>query len=239
MLIAMEPPLIADGVEASDFIRDAKHRVLMAMPVIQLEDCLLGQYDGYTNDETIKNKDTNTPTYAAIRCFVNSPRWAGVPFIMQAGKALDERKCEVRIQFREPPAAHAMFPNRQLPRNELVMRLQPDPAIYMTTNMKSPGFANEPTAVPVGVDYKSISNENPDAYTRLILDVLRGRQGSFVRGDELRRSWEIFTPLLHKIENEDVRPLPYTYGSEGPVERDEFLKKVGAVVEGAPTKSNL
>jgi len=243
-LIAMEPPLVADGPAASNCIRDAKARVLDAMPVIQLDDCLLGQYDGYTQDETIQNKDTNCPTYAAIRCRVNNPRWAGVPFIMQAGKALDERKCEIRIQFREQPAAQTMFPNRHLPQNELVMRLQPDPSIYFTTNIKSPGFASEPTLVPIGMDYKSVLGENnnssssPDAYTRLILDVLRGRQGSFVRDDELHRSWEIFTPLLKQIEEERVRPLPYKYGSQGPEERVAFLQQMGAVVP-TQTQSNL
>ena len=72
-----------------------------------------------------------------------------------------------------------------------------------------------------------MSQENPDAYTRLILDVLRGRQASFVRADELERSWEIFTPLLHQIEEENVRPNIYEYGSTGPEQREAFMEESG------------
>jgi glucose-6-phosphate 1-dehydrogenase len=67
------------------------------------------------------------------------------------------------------------------------------------------------------------THNNPDAYTRLVLDALRGQQASFVRADELERSWEIFTPLLHRIERENIRPHQYTYGSSGPTQRDRFL----------------
>lgn len=138
-LVAMEPPPVAEGVDAKDHIRDAKNNVLQSMSVIDLDDCLLGQYKGYSDDETISNKDTNCPTYAAIKCFVNTPRWANVPFVLEAGKALNERLCEVRIEFRDAPASEFMFPNRELPRNELVMRLQPDPSISFTSNIKKPG----------------------------------------------------------------------------------------------------
>ena len=120
-LVAMEPPMKMDG----ECIRNAKVAVLKAIPKVQLEDCLLGQYEGYMEDPTIENKDTNTPTYAAVCVEVQTPRWAGVPFLLEAGKALEERKCEVRIQFRAPPGV------LHVARNELVMRLQPDPAIYM------------------------------------------------------------------------------------------------------------
>lgn len=78
--------------------------------------------------------------------------------------------------------------------------------------------------VSVGMEYSKLKDfDNPDAYTRLILDVLRGRQSSFVRSDELERSWEIFTPLLHKIESENIRPHMYEYGSTGPVQREAFM----------------
>lgn len=68
---------------------------------------------------------------------------------------------------------------------------------------------------------------NPDAYTRLIFDVLNGRQGAFVRDDELRRAWEIFTPVLHQIERMNIRPITYPQGSRGPTEADEFIEKFG------------
>ena len=252
MLIAMEPPGNIDGPQAGDYIRDGKVRVLQAMAPIRECDCLLGQYEGYADDPTIPNKDTNCPTYAALRTCIDTPRWVGIPFLLEAGKALNEHKCEIRIQFRPPPAAHVMFRDHDgaanpFPTNELVMRLQPNPAIYMTSNIKSPGFSNRIKPIQLSMDYSSIitcssragSNNNPDAYTRLILDVLRGRQGSFVRNDELRRSWEIFTPLLNKIEIDNTKPVTYKYGTEGPAERRAFFEKhIGAAADRPPPTGN-
>jgi 6-phosphogluconate dehydrogenase len=112
------------------------------------------------------------------------------------------------------------------------MRLQPNEAVYMKTNVKSPGFSAKPVQTELEVNYDqrffTHSKEfNPDAYTRLILDVLQGKQAAFVRDDELRRAWEIFTPVLHKIEQTDVRPIVYPQGSRGPIEADEFIAKTG------------
>ena len=135
-LMAMEPPSTVQGPSAGKAIRDAKVAVLNAMPAIKIEDCVLGQYEGYADDPTIENKETNTPTFAVLKLYVNTPRWAGVPFIMKAGKALDERKSEMRIQFKDAPAATFLFSGQDCPRNELVMRLQPKEAIYVKTNLK-------------------------------------------------------------------------------------------------------
>jgi len=247
MLVAMEAPAFPADDEGhppdttDELIRDTKFKVLESMPNIELEDCLLGQYKGYTDDETITNKDTNCPTYAAVKCHVNTRRWGTVPFVLEAGKALDERLCEVRIQFRQSPVIRAMFPkDHDIPQNELVMRLQPNPAIYLTANIKSPGFGVSPMPIEVGMDYASLPGDNnPDAYTRLLLDVLRGRQGNFLRGDELQRSWEIFTPLLQRIESENIRPLQYDYGAAGPAERDLFLKQKMGVSKPSVMQSAL
>merc|ERR1711957_639180 len=211
----MESPTKADGPGSGESIRDAKVQVLKAILPVTMDDCLLGQYE---------DKDSNTPTYAAICCYVNTPRWAGVPFILKAGKALNERKAEMRVQFKNAPAAEFLF-GKECARNELVMRMQPDEAIYFKTNVKSPGFSAAPIQSELEVNYNTRffndsgkSDSNPDAYTRLILDVLRGRSAAFVREDELRRSWEIFTPLLHQIEDENIQPLLYPSGSRGPHE---------------------
>jgi len=221
-LLAMEPPNLTE-----EGIRDAKVQVLQNIPAITLSDCLLGQYEGYLDDPTITNKSSNCPTFAAMRCFVNTPRWKNVPFIFTAGKALDEKKVDVTVHFKQPN--NSLFQNNSssLPHNELVMRLQPDESIYMKTNVKSPGFNTQPTSSKLQINYKNEFNmkkqNNPDAYTRLILDVLRGRHESFVRDDELKLSWQIFTPLLHRIENEKTKPFPYIKGQEGPEELANFL----------------
>lgn len=231
-LLCCEPPTVAQGPEAGNAIRDAKVHVLNSIPPITLEDCILGQYEGYADDPTITNKDTNTPTFAAIRLRINNPRWAGVPIILKAGKALNERKAEMRLQFKDAPAAQYLFEGHDCPRNELVLRMQPHEAIYVKTNVKSPGFKNKPIQTDMDLNYDSrfflnSKQSNPDAYTRLILDVLQGNQGAFVRDDELRRAWKIFTPILHQIENTNVRPIIYPQGSRGPIEADEFIARLG------------
>lgn len=105
----------------------------------------------------------------------------------------------------------------------------------MKTNVKSPGFSAEPVQSELEVNYNTRffahSNEaNPDAYTRLIMDVLQGKQAAFVRDDELRQAWKIFTPVLHKIEKENVRPLTYKQGGRGPKEADDFIFNVAGYV---------
>ncbi|KAG7347829.1 6-phosphogluconate dehydrogenase [Nitzschia inconspicua] len=231
-LLTCEPPTTLEGNGAGNAIRDAKVHVLKSIPPIELEDCILGQYEGYADDPTIENKDTNTPTFAVIRLKINNPRWAGVPIILKAGKALNERKAEMRIQFKDAPAAEYLFAGKDCPRDEIVFRLQPHESIYLKTNVKSPGFSSKPVQSEMELNYNTrfwsdSKTVNPDAYTRLILDVLQGKQASFVRDDELRRAWEIFTPLLHKIDNTNVKPIKYIQGSRGPVEADEFVACLG------------
>lgn len=118
-LMAMEPPTTFVGPNASKGVRDAKVNVLNAIEPIRLEDVVLGQYEGYADDPTIENKETNTPTFATIRLFINTPRWHGVPFILKAGKALNERKAEMRVQFKDAPGAYYLFKGEATPRNEL------------------------------------------------------------------------------------------------------------------------
>jgi len=118
-LTCMEPPTKVEGPMAGNAVRDAKVKVLNATSPLTVEDALLGQYEGYADDETITNKDTNTPTFCVLKFNVNTPRWHGVPFFMKAGKALDERKAEIRIQFKDAPAAEYIFEGEACPRNEL------------------------------------------------------------------------------------------------------------------------
>lgn len=122
-LMAMETPIKVEGDGASEAIRDAKVAVLNAIQPIKLEDVVLGQYEGYADDPTIDDKTTNTPTFATIKICINTPRWHGVPFILKAGKALNERKAEMRIQYHDAPAGKWLFDGAECPRNELGMSL--------------------------------------------------------------------------------------------------------------------
>jgi len=229
-LMCMEAPSVLEGPRAGKAIRDAKVAVLNAIVPIELEDCVLGQYEGYADDPTITNKQTNCPTYCLMKVKIRTPRWQGVPIFLRAGKAMNEKKAEMRIQFKDAPASEYLFQGLDCPRNELVMRLQPNEAVYMKTNVKSPGFTAQPIQTELEVNYdarffKGSAKCNPDAYTRLIFDVLRGKQSAFVRDDELRRAWELFTPVLHRIENENIQPQIYKQGSRGPDSADTFLSQ--------------
>ncbi|TDH66907.1 hypothetical protein CCR75_008647 [Bremia lactucae] len=243
-LVAMEAPVYAAGNDYSNYIRDEKVKVLNCIEPIKLENTVLGQYigdqtlnePGYLEDPTVPN-DSSTPTFATAIMYVNNKRWAGVPFIMKAGKALNERKGEIRVQFRPPPGVEHMFPGIKIPVQELVLRLQPEEAVYLKINVKSPGLQTQPISSELDLSYaeRYEGTEVPDAYTRLILDVLRGKQAAFVRDDELHAAWKIFTPLLNEIESRKVQPLPYAFGSRGPKESDELMvpKRYSALLRAA------
>jgi glucose-6-phosphate 1-dehydrogenase len=222
-LVAMKIP--TDGL-SSNVIREAKVSVLKSIPPIIFEDCLLGQYRGYRNDPSVVNKETNTPTYAAIRCWVEMDAWKGVPFILEAGKALDENICEVRLNLRGN--SHSV----------LVIRVQPTPTVFLTTIVKTPGFSNTPVTRRFVLAY----NEGdvpylPGAYSRLLLDALRGQQTNFVRDDELLCSWKIFSPLLHQIQREHHVPVSYDTESDGPYNRQSFLASISVNPVRAPRAS--
>lgn len=140
---------------------------------------------------------------------------------------MNERKAEVRIQFRD---AAPLFGNA-MARNELVLRVQPDAAVYMKIYTKVPGMttklAMRELDFTVGEHFE---NEVPEAYERLLYDVLRGDHSLFVREDELLAAWRIFSPLLHELESADgPEPVVYEYGSRGPPQSDELLKQHGFV----------
>uniref|UniRef100_A0A8C9EEY1 glucose-6-phosphate dehydrogenase (NADP(+)) n=1 Tax=Phocoena sinus TaxID=42100 RepID=A0A8C9EEY1_PHOSS len=236
-LVAMEKPASTH----SDDVRDEKVKVLKCISEVQASNVVLGQYvgnpngegeatKGYLDDPTVPQGST-TATFAAVVLYVENERWDGVPFILRCGKALNERKAEVRLQFCD--VAGDIF-RQQCKRNELVIRVQPNEAVYTKMMTKKPGMFFNPEEseldLTYGNRYKNV--KLPDAYERLILDVFCGSQMHFVRSDELREAWRIFTPLLHQIELEKAQPIPYVYGSRGPVEADELMKRVGFQYEG-------
>jgi len=237
-LTAMEKPVSTNP----DDIRDEKVKVLKAIREIQLEDVVLGQYvgnpdgptedskKGYLDDPTVPAGSV-TPTYAEAVLRINNERWEGVPFILRSGKALNERKAEVRIQYRDVPGD--IFSGSTV-RNELVMRVQPGEAVYAKVMTKTPGmsFNLEETELDLTYNNRYSNARLPDAYERLILDVFVGSQMHFVRSDELAEAWRIFTPLLHRIEGEKIAPIPYKYGGRGPQEADDLLKKNNFVYTG-------
>lgn len=120
---------------------------------------------------------------------------------------------DIRFYFKK---GSELYPNAEV--NELVFRIQPQPAIYWDILSKVPGSTDKLKSFHLELSLEDPSVRIPAPYTRLLFDVLRGDQNLFVRDDELEASWKIFTPLLHQIETEKVKPFPYQYGSPGPEE---------------------
>jgi len=235
-LVAMDKPVSLD----SEDVRDAKVRVLKYINPLTVDDILIGQYTksedgskpGYKDDKTVP-QDSVCPTFAAAVFWVNNERWDGVPFILKCGKALNEAKVEIRIQFNDV-AGNTLFP--EIARNELVLRVQPDEAVYMKMMNKQPGLSVDPIISELELNYtQRYSNARiPEAYEALILDVLRADHQNFVRSDELEAAWKIFTPLLHKLSDEKIEPLPYAYGTRGPEGLNEFIEKLGFMRSALP-----
>ncbi|CAH8303364.1 unnamed protein product [Eruca vesicaria subsp. sativa] len=201
------------------------------MRPIQMEDVVIGQYKshtkggvsypGYTDDKTVP-KDSLTPTFAAAALFIDNARWDGVPFLMKAGKALHTRRAEIRVQFRHVPGnlynRNTTGCDLDKATNELVIRVQPDEAIYLKINNKVPGLGMRLDRSNLNLLYSArYSKEIPDAYERLLLDAIEGERRLFIRSDELDAAWSLFTPLLKEIEEKKRIPEYYPYGSRGPV----------------------
>ncbi|KAK6463889.1 glucose-6-phosphate 1-dehydrogenase [Scheffersomyces coipomensis] len=225
-LLTMERPVSFDP----EAVRDEKVKVLKAFEALDPKDILLGQYTksedgskpGYLDDDTVK-PDSKCVTYAAIGINIRNERWDGVPIVMRAGKALDESKVEIRIQFK--PVAKGIF--KEIQRNDLVIRVQPNEAIYLKINSKIPGISTETSLTDLDLTYASRYSKDfwiPEAYEALIRDCYLGNHSNFVRDDELDVSWKLFTPLLEYIESKEG-PVPelYPYGSKGPQALRKFL----------------
>ncbi len=156
--------------------------------------------------------------------------YIGVPFIMRAGKALNESKQEIRVQFKD--VSYNLFENSDTPlsRNELVVRLQPHPCVYLKMMTKQPNakeFSTEITELDLSYQKKYQEARIPEAYESLFKDALNSNQSNFVRSDELFEAWRIFTPILHAYEHKKMKPIAYKYGSRSPDGVGAFLEKCG------------
>ncbi|KAI9216047.1 glucose-6-phosphate dehydrogenase [Blastocladiella britannica] len=230
-LVAMERPVSLDA----DDVRNEKVKVLRSMRPLTLKDMKLGQYaasadgskPGYLDDATVP-KGSKTPTYAGAAVYIDNDRWDGVPFILRCGKALNEAKTEVRIQFRDVPGGDVMFPT-PLSRNELVIRVQPNESVYIKLMNKEPGLSFRQHITELDLSYRTRYEglRIPDAYEALLLDVLRGDQANFVRDDELDAAWALFTPVLHAIDRGEADVEAYEYGSRGPAGLKEWMAGLG------------
>jgi glucose-6-phosphate 1-dehydrogenase len=208
--VALEDPGSLD--ERS--LRDAKSAVFAAMRPLEKERVVLGQYDGYRDEDDVDD-DSEVETFVAIEAFVDNDRWRDVPFHLRTGKRLAEDRRTITLRFRTPDSE--LFGGHPGP-NELVLELTDDPEITVDLRAKRPGPDMDLALATMTLDLVEELNGDGDdvvpleAYERLLLDVLRGDQTLFTRTDEVERLWEVCQPVL------DDRPEVRSYepGSWGP-----------------------
>jgi len=191
---------------------------------------------GYRDEQDV-SKTSSTPTYAAVRFFVDNWRWTGVPFYLRSGKRLAKRASEIAVQFREPPVLMFGHETReQIAPNTLVMRIQPNEGASLSFQVKTPGAAYqlseriEVSTVAMDFSYKeTFGDTNPPAYETLLLDILIGDATLFTRSDEVEAAWRVVEPLIAYWEQHQRDPMPtYAAGTWGPKEADALVNAQGA-----------
>ena len=223
-LTTMDPPM---SLEAKA-LRDEKLKVLQAIKPLQMEQVVLGQYTSYRKEPDVA-PDSNTPTYAALKVYVDSWRWQGTPFYLRAGKCLARKATEIVVQFKQVPKQ--IFPeNRHLEVNHLSLCIQPDEGTHLSFELKVPGAGMRTKSVEMDFHYEEYFGQKalPEAYERLLLDALQGDQSLFGRSDEIEQAWELVTPLLKEWEGMENPPLIfYEDGSLGPEKSKELIERDG------------
>jgi len=225
-LIAMEPPASSQPND----LRDEKVKVIKSIRRITADkakdEAVQGQYRGYAEEEGV-SAGTRTPTYAAVRFYIDNWRWQGVPFYLRSGKKMAEKVSSISIQFKRPP--HLMFPlpeGYEFTSNRLSLCLQPDEGIHLKFETKVPDTIAETRSVDLQYHYRDVFGENaiPEAYERLLLDAINGDTSLFNRGDQSELAWELIDPLVQAWEDPKGPALAiYEQGSWGPKEADAML----------------
>lgn len=223
-LVGMEAPASFEA----DAVRNEKAKLLNAIRPVRLEETVRAQYAGYREAEGVA-EGSETPTYAALKLYVDNWRWQGVPFYLRSGKALKEKSSEIIIRFQRPP--HMMFdmPDRaELTPNSLALCIQPDEGMHLKFQSKVPDSPQAMRPVDMEFHYRSAFGDGglPDAYERLLLDALNGDASLFARSDEIELAWSIIDPVIQGWQNEGVPALAtYESGSWGPTEADLFIQE--------------
>ena len=210
-LIAMEPPSKMDARE----VRREKTKVLAATRLS--ENIILGQYDGYRNEEGVDPR-SGTPTYFAGTLFVDNWRWEGVPFNVMTGKKLPYQCVEVVIKLKAPPLK--LYEGEV--NDRIVMRLQPNPHLDIRMDIKSPGLNNDLELATLTHSYPQ--DRAIDGYEKLLFDAINGDQSHFVHADEVMESWRIVDDLLCTGDRCPIRTTPFIYtGGWGPQYKVDFI----------------
>jgi glucose-6-phosphate 1-dehydrogenase len=236
-LVAMEPPTYVDR----ETVRDEKLKVLLALQPMTHQDVkrntVAGQYvpglsdgaavPGYKDE--VDNPDSRTETFAAVKAEVRNWRWAGVPFYLRTGKRMERRLSEIVVAFK--PVPHPMFPDSDgaAEPNKLVIQLQPNEGMRLQMTAKQPG----PGGIrlrPVALDLsytEAFAQPSPDAYERLLMDVVRGNPTLFMRRDEVEAAWAWVEPILSGWKQSERGPRKYAAGTNGPTDATTLIERDG------------
>ena len=219
-LIAMEPPAKFDP----DAVRDEKLKVIRALDPVLPHHIVRGQYEAIGEQpdyrSAVENPRSRTESFIALKTHISNWRWAGTPFYLRTGKRMRSRTSEIAVVFKETP--HSIFgPEAGSHRNALIIRLQPDEGITMDVTIKEPGPGGMRLVdVPLDMTFAEAlgpdAQDVPDAYERLIMDVIRGNQTLFMRGDEVEAAWAWTDPIIQGWEARHDVPKTYESGSMGP-----------------------
>ena len=235
-LTAMEPPNHLDD----DDIRTEKIKVLSALVPITGEAArrvtVRGQYKaGVRGDEPVKGyvdelsngAASTTETFVAIKASIDNWRWAGVPFYLRTGKRLPYRHSDIVIQFK--PTPHSLFGEGNDAVNRLVIRLQPDEGVRLYVQIKEPGPGGlRVKSLPLNLSYaESFTVRYPDAYERLLMDVVRGNLSLFMRRDEVEAAWKWVDGLIDAWDRYGDAPDLYAAGSNGPLAAAMMMDRDG------------
>ncbi len=230
-LIGMEPPSHFDP----NAVRDEKLKVIRALDPILPENIVRGQYRADDDDpsyiEDSGNPESFTESFVALKVGISNWRWSGTPFYLRTGKRLRARMSEIVVVFKDPP--HSIFDVQENRRpNELVIRLQPDEGIVMRVTIKEPGPGGMRLIdVPLDMSFAEALGEDgeniPDAYERLIMDVIRGDQTLFMRGDEVEAAWTWTDPIINAWQENGTRPAQYDSGGSGPEDALMLMHREG------------
>jgi len=229
-MVAMEPP----ATFQADALRNEKVKVLNAIRPISneqlAEHTVRGQYQGYRDEEGVPD-DSQTTTFAALRLFIDNWRWQDVPFYLRSGKRMAKKSTEILIQFRCPP--HVMFPmseDQGITPNILAICLQPDEGVHFRFEAKVPDSIAKIKSVDMDFHYAdSFTNSViPDAYERLLLDIIHGDASLFTRSDQIEMGWQLVDPIIRGWLDKDSPPLAfYEPGSWGPPEAEQLMSREG------------